>query len=505
MRTRKALMNASINIISYFIAFLPNLIVRKVFLDNLGNEMLGLNSLYTNIIGWLSIIEMGVGSAIVYSLYKPYAENDQKTIRAYIRFYGEVYRKIGIFIFILGILIIPLLKYFIKDGINLAIVNIGFLLFLCNSFVTYLFSHKLCILNVAQEAYKLTIGTTLTKFLIAIFQVLMFKIKPSFILFIVIQLIINCIYLLIINVYIDLKYKWLSLGKEKLNYNVKIELLKNIKAMFMHKIGALVVNSTDNILISSFVGLKTLANYTNYEIIITAMRLVVVNGLSGLTASIGNMLASDNKEQAYIIHRRIFFLSFWIVSLIIISLNNILNQFIAIWVGKEYLLDRFTFIIILINVYFGTMRGSVEQFQSASGQFYQDRYAAIAEAIINLVFSLILVKYIGIAGVFLGTLISNITVLFWTKPYVVYKYVFNKSIKEYFKLYFNYLFIAIIPLIITNLLTQSIKFKYDFKNLIVNIIINIIVINVIYVVIFFKTEEFRYYKNLIKNIILKNI
>ena len=462
--------------------------------------MLGLSSLYTNIIGWLSIVEMGVGTAIVYSLYKPYANNDESSIRAYIRFYGWFYRKIGFIILIAGILITPFLKCFIKGEIDLRIASIGFLLFLLNSFITYMFSHKLCILNVAQEAYKLTIGTTVSKLLIALFQFIMFKIYPSLILFIAIQVVINIIYFIGINLYITKKYPWLNKGKDELEVGERKKLLKNVRALFMHKIGELVIGSTDNIVISKFVGLRYLANYTNYQMIICALQGIVSQALNGLTASIGNMLTSETKTKSYEVHKKIFFINFWVVSFMIISLYNTLNQFVGMWVGTEYLLDKLTFIVVLINVYFASMRGSVDQFKSASGNFYQDQYAPIVESIINLVASLILVKRIGLAGVFIGTLISNITVIFWTKPYIVYKYVFNERLTEYFKMYFKYLLIGTIPLVVTNYITKPFKFNYNLGSFITNCIVNVIVINIIYIIIFFRTNEFKYYRNLVKKI-----
>ena len=272
----------------------------------------------------------------------------------------------------------------------------------------------------------------------------------------------------------------------------------------MHKIGGLVVNSTDNILISKFVGLGELANYANYNTVISALQRVVSMGLNGITASVGNMLVDQNKEKSYDVHKKVFFLSFWVVSFIVISLYNTLNQFVGLWVGNEYLLDNFTFIIILINLYFMAMRGSVEQFQNGSGNFYQDRYAPLIEGIINLTLSIFLVGKIGLVGVFIGTLISNFTVIFWTKPYVVYKYVFKKPLVEYFKMYFKYLLIGLIPLGITNWITSQIRYNVSVGSFIINCIINIVLINGIYILIFFRTKEFKYYKKLFISIMKKS-
>lgn len=504
MRTRKALINSIINILSFFVAFIPNIILRKTFLDSLGSDILGLSSLYTNIIGWISIVEMGVGTAIVYSLYKPFADNDQNEIRAYIRFYGELYKKIGLIVLGAGVLISPCIRFFIKGNIDLKLATIGFLIYLLNSFLTYMFTHRLCILNVAQEEFKITIGTTISKLLIAIIQFVFLKFKPNFLIYALIQVVVNLIYYIIINIYITRKYQWLNSGEGTLDGEVKNNLLNNVKALFMHKIGGLVVLSTDNIVISKFVGLVELAKYTNYYTIISSLQTLITKGLSGITASIGNMLTDDDKEKAYDIHKKVFFMNFWIVSFIVISLYNTLNQFVALWVGEKYFLDRFTFIVILLNTYFASMRGSVERFQEGSGNYRQDRYAPLCEAAINLISSLMLVQHIGLAGVFVGTLISNFTVIFWTKPYVVYKYVFDRKLIEYFKMYFKYVIIAIIPLIVTNYCTIAFKYSYTVKSFIINCSINVVVINLIYIIIFSKSQEFRYYVNIFMKIVKKN-
>lgn len=503
MRTKKALINSSINIITYLLLFIPTLIIRKVFLSTLGSEMLGLNSFYANIIGWLSIAELGVGSAIVFALYKPFAENDKEKINQYITFFGKFYKNIGFIILVIGVAISPFLKFFIENNIDIKIVTIGYLMFLLNSFITYMFSHKLCILNVAQEAYKITLGSTVSQVSIFLLQYIILKKKPDYILYCSLQLIINFSYYMIINIYIMKRYPWLGKSQKKLDSDTKASLFKNVRALFMHKIGGLVINSTDNIVISKFVGLGSLADYTNYSIVISAMKNIVSMGLNGITAGIGNMLTLNDKERAYDIHKNVFFLNFWVVSFIVISLYNTLNQFIGLWVGKNYLLDKLTFIVILINLYFVAMRGSVEQFQNGSGNFTQDKYAPIAESIINLTVSIFLVKQIGIAGVFIGTLVSNFTVVFWTKPYVVYKYVFDKPLIKYFKMYFEYLIISIIPLLVTSCLTRPLKNSLILGDFIINCLINIIVINSIYLIIFFRRKEFKYYLSLLSNMGIK--
>lgn len=504
MRVKKAGINVVVNVITYLLGFIPSLIVRKIFLDNLGNELLGLSSLYTNIIGLLSIVELGIGTAIIFSLYKPYAEDDRVKIKGYLNYYAKFYKIVGIVIFIAGILLLPFLKLFIKNEVTMGSAQVYFVLFLINTVITYFFSYKICLLNVAQEGYKVSVATTISKLIIAILQVLVLKLYPSFTVYIIIQIVINITYYIWINCYINNRYTWLKNTDGSITVDEKKHLTKNVKALFLHKIGSMVVFSTDSLIISSFINLQTVGKYNSYNMIINAVQGLIGNALGSITASIGNLLAEKDKESAYEVHKRLFFANFWIVSFITISLSNTLEQFIRLWLGNSQVIDRFTVSIILINFYFVLMRGSVEGFKDGSGNYHQDRFAPLFESGINLISSIILVKIIGLPGVFLGTLISNFSVVFWVKPKITYKYVFDKGISDYFKMYFKYLLITLIPLVITYFLTVNLKDATSMVAFIGNCLINVVVINVIYLILFWRNNEFLYYKQLVINMLKRD-
>lgn len=501
MRLKKSLINSITGILTYIISFLPLFLIRKVFIEELGSELLGLSSLYTNIIGYLSIVELGVGTAIIYSLYKPFAEGNKEKIKGYLMYYEKFYRKAGTIVLIIGLAITPFIHIFIKDNIDLSLVRIGFILFLINTFIGYMFTYKHCMLNVAQEGYKVSLGLTMSKIFIAIFQIIIIRKYKSFYGYIIIQILVNLIFYLVMNIYINKKFYWIKDIYGTIEEEEKNFLVKNIKALFCHKIGGIFVLGTDNIVVSSFISLKIVAVYNNYELITSACRALMGQVIGGITASIGNLLVEENKEKAYEIHKKLFFLSFWIASFIVIALWNTISHFIALWVGRNYVLDLFTIGLILFNLYFQMMRGQVEQFKNASGEYYKDRYAPICEGLINLISSIILVNLIGLPGVFLGTLISNLTVIFWTQPTIVYKYVFNKPLVNYFKMYFKYFFIGLIPLVITIILTNPLKETVTIDAFILNCLINIVVINVFYLIIFWRNENFIYFKNIVLNIV----
>lgn len=503
MRTKKAMLNSVVNMSTYVVNMLLSFVITSLFLRKLGNDLYGLNGLYSSILSYLSLMELGIGVAIVFSLYKPFAEDNKEKVKGYLDYYGKFYRTIGAIVLVVGICMIPFLQFFIKGEINLLDANLYFFLILINTSMSYMFSHKLCIINVAQEGYIVSSAVTASKLVISLLQIIMFQFYPSFYIYIIIQIVVNLIYYISLNVYINKKYAWLKNVKGKIDNVEKKELLKNIKSLFMHKIGAILVFSTDNLVISGFLNLTVVGIYNSYNLVISGIQGVISSAIAGITPSIGNLLAEDKMDVAYSVHKKLFFLSFWIASFVGISLVNTLKQFVILWVGPKQVLDTFTIILIIINFYITLMRSSTERFQEASGLYYYDRYAPLIEGGINLVASILLVNFIGLAGVVLGTVISNIAIICWVKPKIVYKYLFKKPLREYFKMYFKGLLIALIPLFITYNLTSSIKLVNSIPMFILNCFINIAVINVFYLLIFWRSEEFKYFKDLVLGMLKK--
>ena len=275
MRTKNAIINAMGSIITFILSFIPVFIVRKVFLDVLGEELLGLSSLYSNIISYLSLIEMGIGTVIIFSLYKPFSEKNIFKINGYINYYAKFYRIVGIIIFILGILITPFLSFFITDTLNIKSAQWYFFLFLLNTLISYFFTYRFCLLNVSQEGYKLAIGTCISKIIIASLQIFIIYKYQSFSLYLLTQIIINLIFYLILNIYINKHFSWLGNKTGTLDEKEKKQLDKNIKSLFFHKIGSIIVFGTDSIVISSFINLATVAKYNSYYLITSSLQSIV--------------------------------------------------------------------------------------------------------------------------------------------------------------------------------------------------------------------------------------
>lgn len=498
MRTKKALVNVITSFFAFIIGYIPQFIIRKYFFIALGEDYLGVNSLYSSVIGYLAIAELGIGTAIIYSLYKPYNEKDYKLVSQLINFYGRVYKLVGCVVLVMGIIVTPFLHYFIKDNsINLINLRVCFLLFLGNTVISYFFSYKQCLISVVQENYILSIGNTICKILICIFQIVGLKLLPSFEIYLFIQLIIQGVYFGVLNYYIDKRFNWIDKNDTELDTEAKGKLFHNIKALFIHKIGGLLVNGTDNILLSAMVSLASVAKYNNYNMVIAALKNMYGTALDTLTPSIGNLLVEKDYKYAKVIHDRIYFATFWLTSIVVTICYNCLTQFIVLWMGKEQVLDMFTLNCIYICMYFAMMRTSIEKFKDGSGNFSQDRFAPLIEGGLNLLISIVALRYYGMAGVFLGTVISDFLVIFWTKPIVTYKYVFMCSSKIYYIQYFKYVFIFLINLSVTNYITRNISVQYSIGMFVCNVLVNFIIINTILLLWFFRKEEFIYYKELI--------
>ncbi|TXK82506.1 lipopolysaccharide biosynthesis protein [Paenibacillus sp. N3.4] len=501
MRVKKASINVFVNLLTFILGMLPSFIVRKAFLVSLGSELLGLTSLYTNIIGLLSVVELGIGSAIVYSLYKPFAEGNYEKVKGYLDYYAKLYKSVGFVIVGLGLIMTLFLRFIVKDQVNLVDAQLYFLLFLINTLISYLFSYKQCILNVAQDGYKISIGTTLSKLIISVLQFALLKMYPNLFVFLGVQIVINLLFYLYMNAYVDKMFPWLKKTVGRITNEERKSLIKNVKALFLHKIGGILVFGTDNLVISIFINLTVVGIFNSYSMIVGAAQGLISSSLSGVSASVGNLLVDGSKETIYKVHRKLFFLSFWIVSFTTISLMNTIQQFVRLWLGKGQELDIFTIALLLINCYFFLMRGSVERFKEGGGIYYQDRYAPLVEAAINLLASIVFIKLIGLPGVLLGTLLSNLTVIFWIKPKMVYKYIFNQKLKEYFKMYVKFLIIGFIPLLVTQLATLQLKQINSIYALIGNCVINVLLINLIYYFIFRKNEEFAYFRDLLVSLL----
>lgn len=505
-RTKKAALNIGSNLIVQILKTILSFVTRTVFIYCLGQESLGLNGLFTNILSMLSLAELGVGTAINFSLYEPLAKNDTKKISVLMTFYKKAYMIIGTIVLILGIILIPFLHIFIRDIVAISDVYIIYLLFLANTVSSYFISYKETLLAADQKNYKLTKINTLFLFISSIVQIIILIIFKKFVIYLLSQFILQLIQKIFVNKFISNEYKNVSFNScEKIDDNDMKLIEKNVKAMVFHKIGDYCINGTDNLIISSFINIVTVGIYSNYLTILSLLTAFTTLFFNNLTSSIGNLLVTESNEKKYEIFKKINFVGFVMYGYCSVILINVFNDFITLWVGKEYCFNFWIVLSIVISFYITGQRIAPHTLKSAAGLYDIDKFTPLIQSVINLVVSIVLVQYIGILGVILGTIVSSLAVPSWQRPYIVYKYVLNKPFIKYLHSYIK----NIILLAIITLISYFIGTFIFINNLFVIFILKIMITSIIYgliICIFYrKSDEFKYFYEFLINIVRRKL
>lgn len=503
MRTKNSIKNIVFGISGQLLSTLLSFVNRTVFIYILGANYLGVNGLFSNILSMLSLAELGVGSAIIYNMYKPLAEKDKEKLKSLMKLYAKAYNCIGCTVAIIGLAITPFLDYIIKDKPDIPNLTFIYLLFLLNSVVSYFFVYKSSLIVADQKNYIVTIKYQKYALIQALAQIIILFMTKNYVLYLCIQIICSFTVNLSISKKADELYPFLKeKDVEQLDIKSKKQIFKHVTAMMSHKVGGVVVNGTDNILISSFVGVFWVGLYSNYVMIIGIINKFIGQVFTAITASIGNLNAENDIEKSYNIYKKILFVNFWLYGMCTICLWILFKPFIEIWVGNEFLLPSNSVLIIIINFYLSGMRQTTIAFNTTLGLFWNDRYKPWIEAIINIIASIVFLVKFGIIGVFLGTLISTVTTSLWVDPYILFKHGFKKKINLYFKSYLKYMIITIITGLITSYITQFLSIN-GFVGFIIKGVVCMVLINTIFLIVFFKSKEFKYFKNIINNTIRK--
>ncbi len=496
MRTKHSVKNIFISIFSQVIIVLLGFLSRKIFIDSLGVDYLGINALLTNVLSIMALVEGGIGISIVYNLYKPLAENDRNKIIALVQLYKKAYGILAIIIFLISIIIFPFLGHLMKNGSPIPHLSIIYFLFVLKNMISYLNAHKWSLINADQRGYVLARVNLIIQIATIVTRIIILLVTKDYILYLSIELIFFSLQNIINGRIVNNRYSYIKTKeKHKIDQETRENLVKNVKAMFLHNIGGYLVFGTDNILISSFISVATVGLYSNYTMITQQLSALVSPILGGIGASVGNLIATESNEKNYSIFKVSFLVNFWIYSFCTIFLYNLLEPFIGWWLGKQFLLDNLTFIFILINFYLNGMRTSIATFKNTAGLFVQDKYAPLIEGLINLISSLILVKLFGLAGIFMATTISTLATVFWTQPCIVYKNIFKIPVRFYFNKYLGYTALTLVNCAFVTFICNVIVVGHNFLSLITRGGICLIVINLIYILIFYRNEEFKYMKS----------
>ena len=503
MDKKKSLINVSVAIISRIILLVLTILTRRYLIICVGNEANGLNSLYHSIIGVLSIAELGIGSAITFSMYKPIVENQKEKVASLYNLFTKIYIIIGIVISLLGILVIPFLPILAKGYTISANLYITYFIVLTSVALTYMFSAKLSLINAYKNDYITTGITSLSQMVMQVIQIVLLVVTKSFEIFLLCRFIAVLIQWTLIELVSRKKHsEILAIKSIHLDDDDKREITKNIKAMFMHKIGGLLVNTVDSIVISSFIGIAVLGSYSNYVTIVTSMASILTLFFTPLTSIVGHLCTQKNIVEEKKYFNFFFTLNFIIGLVFYLGYYAVIDDAVRICFGPNLELDRSISFVVTLNYFIQFIRHAVVMFRDATGTFYNDRWKPLFEGIANLILSIILVKFIGVAGVIVATIITNVLICHIVEPYVLYKNVFKESPKKYYIQNYLYMIIFVLLMTVMTLLMQDIDGVW--KSLFINGLISIGISSVPCVVILIINKEFRNKcSNLTKPLILK--
>lgn len=402
----------------------------------LTQEYLGLNGTFSNILSTLSLAELGIGSAITYSLYKPLAERDEKQVAARMALFRRAYWVIGIIVALLGGCLTPSLPVLIRDLPDIPYIDLIYLLFVLNISLSYFFSYKQSLIIADQRQYITTTYHLSLNVLLQLAQALFLWLTRNYFAYLGLQIGMTLLENLILSHIANRLYPYINTNRyEKIAPIAKSEIIKNTKAMISHKVGSIVVFSTDNLLISYFVGVVAVGLYSNYQMITGALTSIYGQFFNALTAGIGNLGVTAAPKQVLTVFRRLNFAGNWLYGFSAVSLAVLLNPFIELWLGADYLFGEGVVCLIAMNFYVTGMRQTVLTFRDAEGLYWYDRHKPIAESIVNLVVSAVLAVPFGVAGIFIGTFVSTMTTCFWIEPIVLFKYGLHTSVKSFFQDY----------------------------------------------------------------------
>lgn len=497
-RVHKSIVNAKVNLVFYFITLFLSFFSRKIFLECLGDDFVGLTGTLSNLLDFLNLAELGIGTAIGTVLYKPIFENDRVKINEIISVFGYFYRKIGLIILGSGMLLscfLPLI--FKKTGFELPLIYFAFYAFLISSLIGYFANYRQTLLGADQRNYVVTASFQMTNLVKTIVQLTLAYYTRNYYYWVAIELIFGIIYSFVLNWKINRVYPWLrpELKNGKMLRQKYPLIMTYARQLFVHKIGSLVQFQIKPLLIYSFVSLQVVAFYGNYALIVDKVALLIKNILGSTGAGVGSLVAEGDQVKIRSVYWELTALNYFIAGVLVFSIYQLIEPFIFLWVGAEYILDRPVLCVILANMFIMQIRGTNDQFLFAYGLFH-DIWAPIVETVISISVSLLFGAYWGLIGVLSGSVISMFFIIMLWKPYLLYQEGFKEKLGGYWKEIVKYLFLVGLSWLLCSYLISFVTIN-PYQNYFNWILYSAIVVSILlcFLIAFFYifTQGFKYF------------
>ncbi len=495
-RIQKAGKNIIFGYISNLVILLVNFIQKTVFIYVLGRTLSGVNGVYTDVLSVLSLTELGIGTALNYSLYKPVAERDIEKVKSYMRFYKKAYLTIAGVIAVLGLAISPFLKFILKNPGNLTVreLTLYYYLFLFNTVISYFVTYKYSLVNAEQKNYIQTNITTLTKLATATVQIAVLLLFRNFLFYLLAQSAVELLQKIFVTVYLNRMYPYLrDKDVKKLTAQETQVVATKTKALICHKVGDVARLQTDKIIISSFVSVDTAAVVDNYVYIITYVGNFVNIIFDSVIAGFGNVVATESKEKQYLLFKVYRFFACWLFGFGAVGFFHLLTPFIgSVWLRDEsWTLPGITVTLLVMDFYLKGGRTVLLNFKIASGLFEQDRFLPLIQGAVNLVVSVVLVMKIGVTGVYVGTLVSGILANL-IRPGIIYRVCFDRKAGAYFKDSVKYIGVILAVGAAITPLRHVVMGEVTIFTFALMVVLITLLYNLVFLAVFHKAEEFSY-------------
>lgn len=500
--------NTAVGIVGMTLSIVATFIAKSVFIKLLGIEYNGVNSLFTGILSTLNLAELGFAAAVAFALYKPLNDENKETVAALMNYFKKIYTTIAFVVAVAGSLCVPFLQYLIKENIStlpftLNKLKLYYILFLADSVFSYLLAYKRTLLTADQNIYVVNFIDYAAKIILNIFQIVALLITKNYYIFLAVMIAKTILSNVIIQAIADKRYPYIKqYAKAVPSKTERKDILGNVKAMFVHRVGDVMVINTVTIVISAIVGLRENGFYGNYAMITANVNAFFDIVFIALTASVGNLCVDREIDHQYRVFRRINFLGLWAAYFCVICYMCLLNPFITLWLGKEYLLSLPVVAVIGVGAVVTYYGKTLYTFRDAKGLFKLDWYAPIIESALAVALGIIMGKRWGVFGILLGYTIAKIIIRFPIEFYVIFKKGFNG--KSPLRIIIYDLSNVVLSVGVCVLVYFILDYlPTTFWAFIVRFAVCIILPNIVFILCTFWTEEFKYYKNLVKGVLIK--
>lgn len=494
-RIQQAKKNIAFGFVSNFVILFMNFLQRTIFILILGQTLTGVNSLFSGILSILSMAELGIGSALNYSLYKPVANKDYEKIKSYMLFYKKAYRVIAAVITVIGLALTPFLKYLVKNPGDNTIqeLTIYYLIFLFNTVSTYFVAYKYSLVNAEQRNYIQTNITTITKIVTVVVQIVVLLVTRNFLIYLLAQAVVELLQKIFVSRYLNRLYPYLCEKKvQRLEKEETAVIVTKTKALMCHKIGDVARLQTDGIIISSFIDVGVNGIVDNYNYVITYVANFVNIIFNSVLSGFGNLVATESKEKQYEVFKVYRFFACWLYGFATVGFWYLLTPLIGnLWLNDEWVIGQGIVTLILIDFYFKGGRVVLANFKIAAGVFEKDRYLALIQGGVNLVLSIGLVQVIGLSGIYVGTVVSGLMANV-VQPLIVYHDCFERKAISYFTDSLKYLCVIVGITLLLLPVKAAILQEVTFLRFLGMAVVITLVYNGVFWLAFGRSGEFRY-------------